>query len=109
MNLGKAQSNLTLLIHDEVKKGYFKQESFEWTVRGLKNYNEANTFINSIKKDNNIKTANILPIGQSGEYKIKLSVYKIYGKRYFSRLFLKNGVSQAIVNGKTEILKENGN
>lgn len=102
----KSQSDLTLVIHDEVKKGYFKQESYDWVIQGLSDNSEANTFITAIKKDNNIKSATISPIGLSGEYKFKLSVNKIYGKQYFVKLLKRNGVTHALVNGKTEDLNE---
>ncbi|MFN5181665.1 MAG: hypothetical protein ACK5D5_01425 [Bacteroidota bacterium] len=103
----KSQSNLTLVIKDEVKKGYFKQESFDWVIQGLHSKSEVNNFLSNIKKDNNIKNAELVPDGSSsGDFLFRITTYKIYGKQYFVKLLKRNGVTQAIVNGKNEDLSK---
>jgi hypothetical protein len=103
-SISKAQSNLTLIIADKVEKGYFKQESFKWSVSGFKSLDEANKFLAGLKKDTNIKTAEISAGAVAGEYNLSLSVNKIYGRPYFERVMMQNGVKYAKVNGETKEL-----
>jgi hypothetical protein len=99
-----AQKNLTLVIADKVEAGYFKQEKFSWSLEGIKNETEANAFLAQLKKNTNIKTAELNSGKTNGTYNFNLSVNKINGRKFFERLLYSCGVSHAIVNGKKEAL-----
>jgi hypothetical protein len=99
-----AQSNLTLVISDNVQSGYFKQEKFNWVLQGFKTSTEANDFLTKLKRDTNIKSASLTPAKANGNYDFSLSVNKISGRKYFERVLYSLGVRYAMVNGKKEDL-----
>lgn len=106
ISFSKGQSDLTLVISETVGKGYFKQESYNWTIQGIKNSSESAKFLAGIKKDNNIKSVTLTKDGKSTDYAFSITVHKIYGKKYFVKLLKANGVTKALVNGKSESLDE---
>ncbi len=104
-----AQNNLTLVISDKVEAGYFKQERFAWSLQGINNSTEADSFLKQIKKNTNIKTAELTPGRSNGTYNFNLSVNKIYGRKFFERLLYSCGVTYAMVNGTKETLNPDRN
>lgn len=95
-----SQSNLTWTVKDKVQKGFFKSSKvINSNFSGFSNKEEATVFINKLKADRSVLSAEVTSTDAKGNSDVKITFRDNHDKKFYVGMAQKYQVAYIAVNG----------